>query len=483
MQGGHAPDLGRRHALQALGVSALAPLYQGCNSVADNPVVRDIGMLEATPVRAIVRPRSTSEVAQTIRASDTPVSIGGAHCSMGGQTASAGSLHLDMRELARVIHVDPVQMRARVQAGATWRDVQQAIDGHDLAVRIMQSYSNFSVGGSISVNCHGRYVGKGPIINSVRALQLVTADGNVLELSRRQNPELFRAAIGGYGALGVVTEVELDLDRNARIARHGERVSLRDYPAYFGERVLADPDAILHNADIAPPLFDSPVAVTWRRTDDTLTMAARLIPPNADYHRERLMIWASSELPGGAAIRDRELTQRILDERVVTWRNHQASLDIASLEPRTRFFSTYLLQEYFIPMPAFLDFARSLTRILRAHDVNALNVSIRHSPADHDSLMRWAPTDVFSFVLYHKQRNSQSADREAGRWTRQLIDAALDCGGRYYLPYRLHATREQFLRAYPEARELAAIKQRIDPAGRFRNHLWERHLAAAAAWA
>ncbi|RZA19827.1 MAG: FAD-binding oxidoreductase [Lysobacteraceae bacterium] len=473
-------DRGRRRALQALGASALAPLCSGCGPEAGPPTIRDIGSLDETPVRGIARPRSVAEVVQALRASDAPVSIGGARCSMGGQTAGAGTLHLDMGGLDR-IRLDASRMRARVQAGATWRDLQQQLDPHGLAVRIMQSYSNFSVGGSVSVNCHGRYVGKGPVVNSVRALQLVTADARVLELSRNQHPELFAAVVGGYGGLGVVTEVELDLDRNMRIARHGERVALADYPAYFAERVLADPDAVLHNADMAPPAFDAPVAVTWRRTDDPSTVAGRLVPRHADYSREQLLIWAASELPGGDGVRDREMTQRIIDERVVAWRNHEASLDIASLEPRTRLFSTYLLQEYFIPLPAFLDFARTLARILREHDVLAMNVSIRHSPADRDSLLRWAPTEVFSFVLYHKQRSTAAADRDAGRWTRRLIDAALDCGGRHYLPYRLHASRGQFLRGYPQAVEFAAIKREFDPAWRFRNRLLDRYLPGTAA--
>ena len=70
---------------------------------------------------------------------------------------------------------------------------------------------------------------------------------------------------------------------------------------------------------------------------------------------------------------------------------------------------------------------------------------------------------------------------DAGRWTRPLVDAALDCGGRHYLPYRLHATRERFLRAYPESHEFAAIKRKLDPSGRFRNRLWDRYLPGLAA--
>ena len=49
-------------------------------------------------------------------------------------------------------------------------------------------------------------------------------------------------------------------------------------------------------------------------------------------------------------------------------------------------------------------------------------------------------------------------------------------GGRYYLPYRLHATKEQFARAYPQAEAFAALKAKIDPQRRFRNRLWETYL-------
>jgi FAD/FMN-containing dehydrogenase len=108
----------------------------------------------------------------------------------------------------------------------------------------------------VSVDCHGRYVGLGPIAHSIRALQLVTADGTVLELGPRAQPELLAAAIGGYGAVGVVTEVELDLVSNTRIPRSVTSVSLPDYVEHFRQSVLTDPTAVLHNADLLPPRFD-----------------------------------------------------------------------------------------------------------------------------------------------------------------------------------------------------------------------------------
>lgn len=91
-------------------------------------------------------------------------------------------------------------------------------------------------------------------------------------------------------------------------------------------------------------------------------------------------------------------------------------------------------------------------------------------------MLRWAPTEVFSFVLYYKQRNTNRARREAEAWTQELIDVALANGGRYYLPYRLHARQFQFMEAYPEVKDFVWLKQQVDPLGKFQNLLWETYI-------
>jgi FAD/FMN-containing dehydrogenase len=179
--------------------------------------VNDVTQLNPVRVMAIVAPTSIEEVQEAMRRTSGPVSIGGGRFSMGGQTASAGSLQFDMRTLNRIIHFAPHEKTIRVQAGIRWCDIQRFVDPHGLAVKIMQTYANFTVGGSLSVNCHGRYVGLGPLVLSIRSLKIVLADGETLEASRNQRPDLFFGAIGGYGALGVVVEVELDLTHNRRV--------------------------------------------------------------------------------------------------------------------------------------------------------------------------------------------------------------------------------------------------------------------------
>jgi FAD/FMN-containing dehydrogenase len=159
----------------------------------------------------------------------------------------------------------------------------------------------------------------------------------------------------------------------------------------------------------------------------------------------------------------------------VTWRNYEASYDTAELEPASRATSTYALEEYFVPVPRFSEFVVRMRDILQRHDVNVINVSIRHANDDPGSLLAWAKTEVFAFVLYYKQGTTQKARAEVGNWTRELIDAALSLDGSYYLSYQLHATREQFLRAYPHAREFFDVKRRLDPTEKFRNELWNKY--------
>jgi FAD/FMN-containing dehydrogenase len=310
----------------------------------------------------------------------------------------------------------------------------------------------------------------------VRALQLVLADGRVVEASRTQEPALFAAAIGGYGAVGVITEVELDLAENVRIERVITPVRLADYPDWFEREVLADPRSVMHNADLAPPLFDAPVGVTWRRSDKPLTQTARLVPRHGRYPLEHGALWTLTELPGADRLRTAVATPMLQRKAAVAWLNHEASLDVAKLEPASRRTHTWVLQEYFVPRRHFTGFAQALSAKLQRHQVPALNVSIRHAPADTVSLLPWAKEAVYSFVLYHRQRTDAAAREAVGVWTRELIDAVLAHDGRYYLPYQLHASRAQFERAYPEVAQLRALKAKIDPAGRFSNTLWARYL-------
>ncbi|MBT9459782.1 MAG: FAD-binding oxidoreductase [Burkholderiaceae bacterium] len=470
------PQLQRRQLAIGLASAGLLTLVPAAALATPSPLVRNVTGLYSVAVARIETPRSASEVSRALRAWPGRVAVGGGHYSMGGQVAIEGGLQLDMRQMKQLVWLRPDALRVRVQAGMRWRDLQDLLDPLDLAAKTMQSFANFTIGGAVSVNCHGRYVGHGPVGHSVQALQLVLADGQVVECSRSERAELFGAAIGGYGAVGVITEVELELARNVRIERVVQELSLADYPEHFQSEVLGRGDSLLHNADLMAPHFDRPVSVTWRRSDKPLTEPARLVPRNARYGLEQNLIWAMTELPGGAQLRQSVIHPLLSARPAVKWLNHEASLDVAELEPRTRRMSTYVLQEFFIPPRHFLGFAKGMAKVLKAREVMALNVSIRHAPADTLSCLPWAREEVFCFVLYFKQRSHAAALERVGLWTRELIELCLAHEGRYYLPYQPHATRAQFERAYPEAQTLGRIKRDVDPEGKLSNQLWARYL-------
>ncbi|MGC1172097.1 FAD-binding oxidoreductase [Polaromonas sp.] len=440
-------------------------------------IVNDVTGLNPVTVWAISKPKTVTDVADAIRRTDGPLSVGGGHFSMGGQTASPGSLHLDMRDMNQVIGFFPKDKVIRVQAGIRWCDIQRFVDPHGLAVKIMQTYANFTVGGALSVNCHGRYVGLGAVVMSVREIRVVLADGSVQDASPSVNAELFYAVIGGYGGVAVIVEAELDLADNTKVKRLARKMSAAEYISHFKAKVRYFQDAVFHNADLYPPHYRKVRSVTWARTDEATTEPRRLQHGGETYPVNRYFVWAVTETPLGKWRREYLIDPLLYFFRKVHWRNFEAGYDVAELEPASRKYTTYVLQEYFIPVERFDDFVPMMAEILQRYRVNALNVSVRHARPDPGTLLAWARGETFAFVLYYKQRTRDNAINRVSVWTRELIDAAISVGGSYYLPYQPHATAEQFHAAYPRAKELFALKRKLDPQFRLRNVLWDKYYA------
>jgi FAD/FMN-containing dehydrogenase len=82
---------------------------------------------------------------------------------------------------------------------------------------------------------------------------------------------------------------------------------------------------------------------------------------------------------------------------------------------------------------------------------------------------------MVAFVMLFVQARSAAGESAMEALTRDLVDAALRHEGRYYLPYRLHATPEQFHRAYPQARRFFELKRRQDPAELFQSQFYLKY--------
>jgi FAD/FMN-containing dehydrogenase len=186
-------------------------------------------------------------------------------------------------------------------------------------------------------------------------------------------------------------------------------------------------------------------------------------------------MWMVSEVPGGKWIRQNWGDPIYYSSERVEWRNYEASFDAMELEPSSRQNSTYVLQEYFVPVNKFDAFVPEMTAILKNHDVNVINISIRHAKQDPGSFLAWAKEEVFCFVVYYKQGTTEEDQKKVGIWTRDLVNSAISHHGSYYLPYQIHATSEQFKRAYPYHFRFFDLKKKLDPSNKFRNKLWDAY--------
>ncbi len=428
-------------------------------------------------VSTIISPISVQELQKIIQTSQEPISIAGACYSQGGQTGYPHGIVIDMSQLNKVLAFDAVEKTITVQAGATWYDVQKYIDPYNLSVKAMQSYNNFSIGGSISVNAHGRDIRYGSVINGIRSIQIILANGNLITADRIQNSDLFSATIGGYGLLGVITQATIELTENVPLERTLRPCTINNFQELFATIIAPDPSVVFYNIDLFPKKYQQCLSTTWHATTKSVTDTTRLQEQNSPFY----MIQKGMELfvrrvPFASQSRAAVEQKKAMKQQAhVAWRNNEMSYSVHQLAIHWHFPSTMTLQEYFIPVEHAQKFAKKLSSILKKNWANVLNVSMRYVPADTTSVMSYAQQDSFAFVLYLNIFNNRWTINRSCRWTKKIIDAALKLEGTYYLPYIMCATKKQLQTAYPQFDELLKIKQIYDPHNKFRNMLLHKY--------
>ena len=164
---------------------------------------------------AVAMPTNAADVAAVVRAA-AAVGLRVAPQSTGHGAAALVQHRLDDVVLLRTLHltdvtVDPERQVARVGGGVLWQDVVAAAAEHGLAALHGSSHdvavAGYSLGGGI-----GWYARKlGLAASSVTAVELVTADGQIVRADAENHSDLFWAVRGGGGSFGVVTALELRL--------------------------------------------------------------------------------------------------------------------------------------------------------------------------------------------------------------------------------------------------------------------------------
>ena len=155
-------------------------------------------------------PASSLEQVRTFIKKQTKLKVlGTRHCF--NTIADSKNDFLSLKPMDGVVALDPVARNVTVDAGITYCLLAPYLHGKGYALHNLASLPHISVAGSCATATHGSGEENGNLATAVSGLQIVTAGGDVRELSRGKDGEAFRGAVVGVGALGVTTRITLDV--------------------------------------------------------------------------------------------------------------------------------------------------------------------------------------------------------------------------------------------------------------------------------
>ena len=135
--------------------------------------------------------------------------LGTRHCF--NNIADSADNFLSLKPMDQVVALDAEARTVTVDAGMTYGQLCPLLHSKGFALHNLASLPHISIAGACSTATHGSGEKNGNLATAVSALEIVTADGEVLKLSRQQDGEALLGAVVGLGALGVITKVTLDI--------------------------------------------------------------------------------------------------------------------------------------------------------------------------------------------------------------------------------------------------------------------------------
>ncbi len=135
--------------------------------------------------------------------------LGTRHCF--NNIADSKDAFLSLKPMDNVIAIDPAKHTVTVAGGITYGQLCPYLDSKGFALHNLASLPHISVAGACSTATHGSGEKNGNLATAASGLEIVIADGKVVNLSRERDPETFSGAVVGLGALGVITKVTLDI--------------------------------------------------------------------------------------------------------------------------------------------------------------------------------------------------------------------------------------------------------------------------------
>src|ERR1700722_20381306 len=135
--------------------------------------------------------------------------LGTRHCF--NNIADSKDGFLSLKAMDKVISIDPAKRTVTVGGGITYGQLCPYLDGQGFALHNLASLPHISVAGACSTATHGSGEKNGNLATAASGLEIVMADGKILNLQRESDGDNFAGAVVGLGALGVITKITLDI--------------------------------------------------------------------------------------------------------------------------------------------------------------------------------------------------------------------------------------------------------------------------------
>jgi alditol oxidase len=156
----------------------------------------------------LLLPKTVQEVQQAVKGCTKLKALGARHSFNGIADSTANQISL--KQLDQMV-LDPKSRTVTVGAGVTYGQLAPYIDAQGFALHNLASLPHVSVVGACATATHGSGSKNGNLSTVVSALEMVTADGEIVTISRQKDGDNFSGAVVALGALGVVTRITLEV--------------------------------------------------------------------------------------------------------------------------------------------------------------------------------------------------------------------------------------------------------------------------------
>lgn len=414
--------------------------------------------------RRTASPNSTAEVAAAVASA----TVEGLRVRMVGSghsftdVAVTDGLLLSPTSLTGVRSVDPAAGTATVEAGLPLCDFNDVLAGHGLALANMGDIAVQTVAGAVQTGTHGTGRDSGGLASQVVGLEMVLADGSVVECSADREPELFHSARVGLGAFGVVTALTMAV-------RPAFLLHAREEPMPLEEVLGRLPELRRDNEHFEFYWFPHTGNTNTKRNNRAEGPAR----PLSDFRA-----WLDDDFLSNKVFERvnrvcrrfprvvpavNQISSRALSARGYTDVSHRVFASVRDVR--------FVEMEYAVPAEHLEDVLREARRIVdrRGHRVS-FPVEVRFAPAD-DVWLSTAHGRDSAYIAVHMYKGTPYeayfADLEA------LFTSV---GGRPHWG-KMHTRDRAYLeKVYPRLGEAAAVRDRVDPGRRFGNAYLDRVL-------